>query len=98
VADPCTHLAQITNPHPTATGCEDCLAAGRHDWVHLRVCQSCARVGCCDNSPGRHATAHFHGVGHPLIRSFEPGEDWYFCYVDDLAFELDDAPPAPSHP
>jgi len=98
VSDTCTHLDQITNASPTATGCEDCLAAGRHDWVHLRVCQSCARVGCCDSSPGRHATAHFHRDAHPLIRSFEPGEEWYYCYLDDIAFELEDAPPAPSHP
>jgi uncharacterized UBP type Zn finger protein len=98
VSDTCTHLDQLTNTSPTATGCEDCLAAGRHDWLHLRVCQSCARVGCCDSSPGRHATAHFRSDAHPLIRSFEPGEDWYYCYLDDVAFELDDAPPAPSHP
>jgi hypothetical protein len=98
VSNTCTHLDQITNGSPTATGCEDCIAAGRHDWVHLRVCQSCARVGCCDNSPGRHATAHFHAVHHPIIRSYEPGEDWYYCYLDDLMFELEDAPPAPSHP
>jgi hypothetical protein len=98
MADTCTHLDQITNGSTEATGCEDCLAAGRHDWVHLRVCQSCARVGCCDNSPGRHATAHFHSDAHPIIRSYEPGEDWYFCYLDDLMFELDGAPPAPSHP
>lgn len=94
----CIHLDQITNGSPTATGCQDCLAAGRHDWVHLRVCQSCAHVGCCDNSPGRHATAHFRSDGHPLIRSFEPGEDWFYCYLDDVIFELEDAPPAPSHP
>jgi hypothetical protein len=55
-------------------------------------------VGCCDNSPGKHATGHYNAVGHPIIRSYEPGEDWYYCYRDDLAFELDDAPPAPSHP
>jgi hypothetical protein len=98
VAETCTHLDQITHGTPNSTGCEDCLALGRHDWVHLRVCQSCGHVGCCDNSPLRHATAHFGDVSHPLIRSYEPGEDWYFCYVDDLAFELEDAPPAPSHP
>jgi uncharacterized UBP type Zn finger protein len=98
MANTCTHLDQIVNGVPTATGCEDCLAAGLHNWVHLRVCQTCARVGCCDNSPGRHATAHFHSTGHPIIRSYEPGEDWYYCYVDDIAFELADAPPAPSHP
>jgi hypothetical protein len=98
VADTCTHLDQINDGSPTATGCEDCLAAGRHDWLHLRVCQSCAHVGCCDSSPARHATAHFYADGHPVIRSYEPGEDWYFCYLDDIAFELEDAPPAPSHP
>ena len=94
----CTHLDQIITGAPTSTGCEDCLAAGRHDWVHLRVCQGCGHVGCCDNSPGRHATAHFRTGGHPIIRSYEPGEDCYFCYPDDFAFELDGAPPAPSHP
>jgi hypothetical protein len=98
VPNTCTHLDQITNGSPMATGCEDCIAAGRHDWVHLRVCQSCAHVGCCDNSPGRHATAHFHSVHHPIIRSYEPGEDWYYCYLDDLMFEVENAPPAPSHP
>jgi hypothetical protein len=94
----CSHLDQITNGSPDSAGCDDCLAAGLHNWVHLRVCQSCGHVGCCDSSPGRHATGHFHSVAHPLVRSYEPGEDWYFCYQDDIAFELDDAPPAPSHP
>ena len=74
MADTCTHLDQILDVAPSSTGCEDCLAAGRRDWVHLRVCQQCGHVGCCDNSPGRHATAHFHASGHPIIRSFEPGE------------------------
>jgi uncharacterized UBP type Zn finger protein len=99
MADNCTHLDAIADEvTPDSTGCVDCLAAGRHDWVHLRVCQTCGHVGCCDNSPGRHATAHYRSIAHPLIRSYEPGEDWYFCYVDDLAFELAGAPPAPSHP
>jgi hypothetical protein len=98
MAPTCTHLDQISPGSPVATGCEDCLAAGRHDWIHLRVCQSCGHVGCCDSSPGRHATAHFGTDAHPLIRSYEPGEDWYFCYVDDIVFEIEDAPPAPSHP
>jgi uncharacterized UBP type Zn finger protein len=94
----CDHLGSIVDPEPRAVGCEDCLAQGRNDWVHLRVCQTCGHVGCCDNSPGRHATAHYRSTGHPLIRSFEPGEDWFYCYVDDLIFELVGAPPAPSHP
>jgi uncharacterized UBP type Zn finger protein len=94
----CTHIDQIEDPNPSSTGCEDCIAAGRRDWVHLRVCQTCGHVGCCDSSPARHATAHFRAVSHPVVRSYEPGEDWYWCYVDDLAYELDDKPPAPSHP
>jgi hypothetical protein len=98
VPDACTHLDAITDVEPSSTGCEDCLAAGMHNWVHLRVCQSCGHVGCCDSSPGRHATAHHRTAGHPVIRSYEPGEDWYWCYVDELAFELAGAPPAPSHP
>ena len=72
-------------------------AVGGH-WVHLRRCTECGHVGCCDNSPNRHATAHFHETAHPIIQSFEPGEDWYCCYVDDLAFELDGEAPSPSHP
>ena len=67
-------------------------------WLHLRLCMSCGHVGCCDNSPARHATRHFHSIGHPVIRSYEPGEGWYWCYVDELAFELEGAPAAQSHP
>lgn len=63
-------------------GCEDCLAIGSR-WVHLRLCMTCGHVGCCDSSPNRHATAHFHESGHPIIQSFEPGERWAWCYADD---------------
>jgi hypothetical protein len=94
----CAHIDLIADPIPDSTGCEDCLAAGRRDWVHLRVCQTCGHVGCCDSSPGKHATAHFHAVAHPVVRSYEPGEDWYWCYADNVAFELAGKPPAPSHP
>jgi hypothetical protein len=97
MAHTCTHLDEIRDVTPSGDGCADCLAAGRHDWVHLRVCQRCGHVGCCDDSPGKHTTAHYHGEGHPVVRSFEPGEDWYYCYPDDLAFELAGAPPAPHH-
>jgi uncharacterized UBP type Zn finger protein len=97
MADMCAHLDDIKDVTPSGNGCVDCLALGRRDWVHLRVCQTCGHVGCCDQSPLRHATAHYRQVGHPIIRSFEPGEDWYYCYVDDLMFELEDAPLAPSH-
>jgi hypothetical protein len=98
MADTCTHLDQVESVTPSGDGCEDCLAAGRHDWVHLRLCQTCGHVGCCDNSPGKHATGHFHGVGHPIIRSYEPRENWWWCYVDELAFDVAGAPAAPSHP
>ena len=98
MADSCSHLDQIAEVEPGSWGCEDCLAAWQRNWVHLRVCQSCGHVGCCDQSPGRHATAHYNTVGHPLIRSYEPGEDWYYCYPDDVMFELAGAPPGPSHP
>ncbi len=97
MADTCTHLDAIDlGVAPAADGCEECLAAGGR-WVHLRVCEQCGHVGCCDSSPGTHATKHFGSTGHPVMRSFEPGEDWFWCYPDELLFEIEDAPPAPSH-
>jgi uncharacterized UBP type Zn finger protein len=84
----CGHLDAVdakVEPH-TQRGCEDCLKTGDR-WVHLRLCLSCGHVGCCDNSKNKHATAHFHTVGHPLISSFEPGEDWGWCYVDEIFLE-----------
>jgi hypothetical protein len=93
----CTHLDTIRDVEPGSTGCEDCQRIGGW-WVHLRVCQACGHVGCCDSSPNRHATAHWRADGHPVVRSYEPGEDWYWCYADDVAFEIEGAPPAPSHP
>lgn len=79
----CTHTALIQKVKPSAAGCEDCLKiAGR--WVHLRECLTCGHIGCCDSSPNKHASAHFHAVKHPIIRSFEPGEDWRWCYVDEI--------------
>jgi uncharacterized UBP type Zn finger protein len=85
----CTHLDQveILQVPETVAGCEECLAQGMQ-WVHLRMCQTCGHIGCCDNSPGRHATAHNGTTGHPIIRSAEPNEDWSFCYEDDLMFIL----------
>lgn len=81
----CTHLDSIAVrdlPEPPLS-CEDCVREGSH-WMHLRMCLQCGKVGCCDNSPKRHATAHFHETGHPLIRSAEPFEEWLWCYVDEL--------------
>jgi hypothetical protein len=80
----CVHLQEAGNPEPQTTeGCQDCLALGRKDWVHLRLCLECGRVCCCDSSPLKHATAHATDIGHPVIRSFEPGEHWRWCYVDE---------------
>lgn len=83
---PCSHLHTIRDVTPSAEGCEDCLRIGG-TWVHLRLCLQCGHVGCCDQSPNKHATAHFHADGHPLIQSFEQGEDWLYCYVDDVMME-----------
>ena len=83
----CGHLDQVRSVTPSADGCEECLRIGA-EWVHLRLCLSCGHVGCCDNSPNRHATAHFHETAHPLIRSAEPGEEWGYCYPDDLYMEV----------
>jgi uncharacterized UBP type Zn finger protein len=82
----CIHLAQMREVAPSASGCEDCLKVG-DEWMHLRLCKSCGHVGCCDSSKNKHATKHFRLTEHPLIRSFEPGEEWGYCYVDDAFFE-----------
>jgi len=83
----CTHLNHVkTNTPNTPKGCEECLATGSR-WVHLRLCMECGHVGCCDDSPNKHATKHFHATKHPIVRSLEPGEDWGWCYVDDLFME-----------
>ena len=82
----CPHLAGIQQVTPSADGCEDCLRIGG-EWLHLRLCLACGHVGCCDQSPNRHATAHYRSSGHPMIRSFEPDEDWMWCFVDQLGFE-----------
>ncbi|MFL5403516.1 MAG: ubiquitin carboxyl-terminal hydrolase 14 [Gemmatimonadales bacterium] len=83
----CTHLDQIRPVQPaTPEGCEECLKTGSW-WVHLRLCLSCGHVGCCDSSPNKHATKHFRASSHPIIRSFEPGEDWGWCYADEVMFE-----------
>ena len=98
MADTCSHLDSVQDVSPSADGCEDCLRTGDR-WVQLRICQTCGHIGCCDSSPNKHATAHYRAhTDHPVIRSYEPGENWWWCYVDELAFEVPDAPPSPSHP
>jgi uncharacterized UBP type Zn finger protein len=87
----CTHLNQMREVTPSADGCEDCLRTG-DSWVHLRLCMICGHVGCCDQSKNKHATKHFHSTGHPIIRSFEPREDWGWCYVDELDFDATNWP------
>lgn len=79
----CTHIAESKEIAPRANGCEECLRIGGR-WVHLRTCQECGHVGCCDSSPGKHATAHFHDEKHPVVQSAEPGESWKWCFVDEV--------------
>ena len=109
--DICAHLEPLKGTDrkpvkPGTQGCKECLEAG-DEWVHLRLCMSCGHVGCCDSSPNRHATKHFHHTKHPTIRSFEPDEDWAYCYedestIDDVPALSGEKPPrhytAPHHP
>ena len=88
-AAPCTHLDAIQDVAPAADGCVDCLATGSW-WVHLRLCRTCGYVGCCDQSPNRHASKHFEATTHPLIASLEPEEDWTWCFVDEVYLVPDD--------
>ena len=85
IAGACDHLSDDDRPHPPtdADGCPRCRAEGL-TWVHLRACTTCGQVGCCDSSEGKHADAHFHETGHPVMRSIEPGEAWRWCYVDEV--------------
>lgn len=87
----CTHLDEVRDVKPrTPQGCEECLRTGMR-WVHLRLCLECGHVGCCNQSQGKHATKHFLQTEHAVMRSFELGEGWGWCYVDDLMLE-----PAPT--
>ncbi|HEX8329439.1 MAG TPA: UBP-type zinc finger domain-containing protein [Hymenobacter sp.] len=81
--EPCQHLAALTQLTPAAEYvCPECVALG-DDWVHLRACQECGHIGCCDNSKNKHATRHYMATKHPVIASAEPGERWLWCYVDE---------------
>jgi uncharacterized UBP type Zn finger protein len=80
----CSHIAEHSKKvKPRTKGCEECLKMG-DTWLHLRMCLECGHVGCCDSSKHRHARAHFHAEGHPLIQSAERGEDWRWCYIDEV--------------
>lgn len=96
MAGPCEHLDEVRDVQPSANGCEDCLRTG-DAWVHLRICMTCGHVGCCDSSPNRHATGHWRSNQHPIVRSFEPAENWWWCYPDERLFDVPSAEPAPSY-
>jgi hypothetical protein len=91
---PCSHLRTIRTVTPGSAGCEECLKIGSW-WVHLRLCRDCGHVGCCDESPNRHARAHFRATAHPIIEGYDPPEGWGWCYVDEV--EVDVGAPTP-HP
>ena len=85
----CAHLGHVlvTELPESVDGCEECLKSG-DPWFHLRFCLECGHVGCCDSSPNRHATAHYEASGHPIMRSLQPGEDWSWCYADEIGLEI----------
>jgi hypothetical protein len=84
---PCAHAAHLTHHAAnTPQGCEECLKMG-DTWVHLRLCDECGHVGCCDSSKNKHATKHFHATRHPVMASFQPGEHWKWCYVHEAIWE-----------
>ncbi|HET9452401.1 MAG TPA: UBP-type zinc finger domain-containing protein [Aggregicoccus sp.] len=85
-AQRCSHLANLPQPPARTRGCEECVQLGDH-WVHLRRCLTCGHVGCCDSSKNKHASAHYRALQHPVIQSFEPGEDWRWCYADQVYVE-----------
>jgi uncharacterized UBP type Zn finger protein len=85
----CSHIDQIQIAPPVeVAGCEECLKTGGR-WVHLRACLTCGKIGCCDSSPNRHASRHAAESGHPIVASAQPGEDWCWCYVDEVMFRVD---------
>ena len=86
MSDICAHVKEVRKVTPSALGCEECLKI-HSPWVHLRLCRICGHVGCCDDSPMKHATKHFHATTHPIMRSLEPGEHWGWCYVDEVGFD-----------
>ena len=77
----CSHMSEARPVKAKSAGCEECIASG-HTWVEARMCLVCGHVGCCDSSPGRHATRHFQETGHPVMKSIEPGANWSWCYID----------------
>jgi hypothetical protein len=89
MANECRHASTIRVVTPSALGCEECLQIGSA-WLHLRLCRTCGHVGCCDDSPNKHATRHFQATGHPIIEGYDPPEGWGWCYVDEVFLDLSD--------
>ena len=87
MAKQCKHVDEIEDVTPKTDGCEECLKIGGR-WVHLRLCLQCGHVGCCDSSPGKHATKHYHATKHPIMQSLEEGESWGWCFVDEVMLEF----------
>ena len=83
----CSHLNFVLTDAPASAVCEECLAVG-DTWMQLRLCRTCGHVGCCDDSKNKHATQHFRSTQHPIVTSLEPGEDWSWCYLDEVVMEL----------
>jgi uncharacterized UBP type Zn finger protein len=87
MATTCPHIDQIKDATPSSSdSCNKCVEMG-DTWVNLRICLGCGHVGCCDNSKNKHATAHFKETQHPLIQSYQPGEGWVYCYVDEAGLQ-----------
>ena len=86
----CEHFQLDRGVDPPLDHCSACVEIGA-EWEHLRQCLTCGLTSCCDKSPNRHASAHFRGTGHPMIRSAEPDEDWRWCFVDDRLYQPDPA-------
>ena len=83
----CSHTSWIRDVVPGTDACDQCVALG-DSWVHLRICMTCGQVGCCDSSKNKHAHKHADDVGHPLVRSIEPGEDWIWCFIDETVVDV----------
>lgn len=92
----CTHSRLVRSVTPGTPGCQECLEQGMI-WVHLRLCRECGHVGCCDQSIGKHASSHFHAMGHPIMEGYDPPEGWGWCYIDEKIIDLPDQTPQTGH-
>ena len=88
MSNQCMHLEFVKTDQANSKGCEECLAMG-DTWVHLRLCRTCGHVGCCDSSKNKHATKHFHATRHPIMTSLERGDDWSWCFIDEVGLRLE---------